>query len=140
MTSERFMPSTQRMGGNRREVPRLGVLVRHLTAIAHAQQRARCNQHGGGGQRKSRTQHQCYQRIQPGNAAGGFGRGRGFLMRRQTPSWKRGGNDGATRDARKSVPSLASSGLICSLFIGSRAAGFCPPPIVYGFFRPGQPG
>ena len=108
MTSERFMPSTQRIGGNRREITRLGVLVRHLTAIAHAQQRARDHQHGGGGQRQSRTQHQRRQRIQPGDAALDLPGASASSMRRQTPSWKRGGNAGETRDARSSALSLAS--------------------------------
>ena len=79
MTSERFMQSTQRIGGNGREITRLGVLPGHLIALAHTEQCAGNHQPGGSSQRKARTQHQRRQGVQPGNVAGGFGRGFGFL-------------------------------------------------------------
>src|SRR6516165_9029060 len=54
-------------------------------------------------------------------------------MRRHTLSWKRGGKDGETRDSRNSAVNLGSSGLLFSLFMVQRAAGFWPPPVCYRF-------
>src|ERR1700743_3447881 len=55
-------------------------------------------------------------------------------MRRQTPSWKRGGNDGVARASHRSALRRSSLALGFSGFMDGQGGGCLPPPAVYRFY------